>query len=215
MEAGIPDIDMTGSPGSDASTNSSLAVYEPAVTQGNPFDFNDDAALDFMPDYAPFADLSSQLTAYLSGDANATPHDHNNAAPVLQTPSFDPRALLNPKTVASKRPASSEVDADRGRIDPTIAGQVSLVERLHNVQERTSSPAKRVKTEETRKKTINGSSFSGSALDLQHSNGNGQTPVPQQRPAIDLTMSESSSCIVKHANNCQAMTRKCRLLAIT
>ncbi|KAF2820980.1 hypothetical protein CC86DRAFT_459206 [Ophiobolus disseminans] len=128
------------------------------------------------------------------GDAIAHPsnHNNNNVAPIPQTPSFDPRALLNPKSANSKRPASSGGDADRGRTDPTIAGQVSLVERLHNVQERTASPAKRIKTDES-KKTTNGSSFGGSALGLQnsHSHSNGHAPIPQQQgPSIDLTMSD-------------------------
>ncbi|KAH6304803.1 hypothetical protein HBI39_114590 [Parastagonospora nodorum] len=41
-------------------------------------------------------------------------------------------ALLNPRLLASKRPALSSSDLDCGRTDPTIAGQISLVEQLHN-----------------------------------------------------------------------------------
>jgi hypothetical protein len=121
---------------------------------------------------------------------NAT---HNNHGPsASQISRFDPRALLNPTSSNPKRPASSGNDADRGRIDPTIAGQVSLVERLHNVQERTSSPAKRVKTEDPRRQK-NGSRANfagGSALELQNQNGQPPAPLPQKGPAIDLTMSD-------------------------
>jgi len=191
MQASIPDVDMADSHGSDASSNSSLAVYEPQGVHFDPHEFNDDPMLDFVPDMA-FTQYPPELTAYLPGDAGQHPgnHHNNNVAPIPQTPTFDPRALLNPKSANSnsKRPASSGGDADRGRTDPTIAGQVSLVERLHNVQERTASPAKRVKTDETRKKASNGSSFGGSALDLQNTNGHVSTP--QQGPSIDLTMSE-------------------------
>ncbi|KAI8939997.1 hypothetical protein NX059_003720 [Plenodomus lindquistii] len=71
-----------------------------------------------------------------------------------------------------KRPASSGgEDTERGRPDPTIAGQVSLVERLHNVQERTASPAKRVKPNEHQQPTPKR-----------------QPPQPPQGVAIDLIM---------------------------
>lgn len=127
---------------------------------------------------------------------DATPHagTHNNNIAATHSPQphqFNPSALLNPRSSNSKRPASSgnDISADRGRPDPTIAGQVSLVERLHNVQERTASPAKRVKTEEERRKPPAASSnFGGSsALELQKSNGQSRG---QPGPAIDLTMSD-------------------------
>jgi hypothetical protein len=134
-----------------------------------------------------FTDLTAELTAFLSGDATQNANNNNNVAPVAQHSQFSPSSLLNPRSSNSKRPASSGGDPDRGRTDPTIAGQVSLVERLHNVQERTASPAKRVKTEEERKKTARASAFGGgSALDLRRTNGQGPT---QPGPAIDLTMS--------------------------
>lgn len=83
----------------------------------------------------------TELTPHFPGQ-QAAQQDQTPPA----TPRFDPAALLNPKS-APKRPASSTgEETERGRADPTISGQVSLVERLHNVQERTASPAKRVKT---------------------------------------------------------------------
>ncbi|KAF2027061.1 hypothetical protein EK21DRAFT_72852 [Setomelanomma holmii] len=131
---------------------------------------------------------------HVSGDATPRPNNNNNhnVAPVSLFRHFDPRALLNPRTSTSKRPASSGNDTERGRTDPDLAGQVSLVERLHNVQDRTASPSKRVKTDEDRKKVTNGSSFGGSsALDLQKTSGQTPTLAPaSQGPAIDLTMSE-------------------------
>ncbi|KAJ4351061.1 hypothetical protein N0V95_004165 [Ascochyta clinopodiicola] len=140
----------------------------------------------------------TELTPYLSGEQAA---QQNQTPPA--TPRFDPTALLNPKS-APKRPASSTgEEVQRGRVDPTIAGQVSLVERLHNVQERTASPAKRVKTadEQQRKKaSSNSSQFSGSsALDL---NKNGHTPIPPP-PQVDLTMSDDDEVEVVQDNMSQ------------
>jgi hypothetical protein len=207
-----------GSPTSESSARSKLAVYEPdfhgpdvsgfdvygsaayapteitehAVTSC-PVDSFPDAPASSHPDQIP------ELTAHVPGD-NATHHNH--APPTTHTPQFDPRALLNPTSSNSKRPASSGNDTDRGRIDPTIAGQVSLVERLHNVQERTSSPAKRIKTEEPRRqKNANRTNFTGgSALELQ--NGQSPAPLPQQGSAIDLTMSDDEDDIqVIHDNS--------------
>jgi hypothetical protein len=172
-----------GSPASDSSEGSELVVYEPAAVS---------SILDILPD-APVSShldpVTPELTAHVPGD-NATHHNHG--PPAQQFPQFDPRALLNPASSTPKRPASSGADTDRGRADPTIAGQVSLVERLHNVQERTSSPAKRVKTEDPRRQKIgNRSNFAGgSALELQNQNSQPPAPLPQKGPAIDLTMSD-------------------------
>ncbi|KAL1795986.1 hypothetical protein ACET3X_006210 [Alternaria dauci] len=124
-----------------------------------------------------------------TGD-NATHHNHGPSA--QQPLRFDPRALLNPTSSNPKRPASSGNDTDRGRADPTIAGQVSLVERLHNVQERTSSPVKRVKTEDPRsqKQGSRSNLAGGSALELQNQTAQPAPPLLQKGPAIDLTMSD-------------------------
>ncbi|KAH5184303.1 hypothetical protein HBH77_178430 [Parastagonospora nodorum] len=99
-----------------------------------------------------------------------------------------PTALLNPRSLASKRPASSSSDLNRGRTDPTIAGQISLVKQLHNVQERTASPAKRIKTDENRKKSTHRQGFnSSSSLELQKTSS--QAPS-QTGPSINLTISD-------------------------
>jgi hypothetical protein len=170
------------SPASDSSAKSELAIYEPQPTAVPLF-------LESLLDAPAFIHQDPELTAHVPGD-NATHHNHG--APTPQFTQFDPRALLNPTSSNPKRPASSGGDIDRGRPDPTVAGQVSLVERLHNVQERTSSPAKRVKTEKSQsQKNANRSNFAGgSALNLQNQNGQSPRPLPQQGPAIDLTMSD-------------------------
>ena len=111
-----------------------------------------------------------------------------NNHPVPQLQQYDPRALLNPKSI-SKRPAAEE-QAVRGREDAAFAGQVSLVERLHNVHERTESPSKRVKTDDERKSKSHSNVGSGGALDLKP-NGDRSTPIPSHS-AIDLTMSKSN-----------------------
>ncbi|RYN98955.1 hypothetical protein AA0119_g6703 [Alternaria tenuissima] len=175
----------TGSPASDSSEKSELVVYEPRVISpiSDPLP-NAPASIYLDSDPRP-----QELTAHVPGD-NATHHTHG--APAQQPLRFDPRALLNPSSSNPKRPASSGNDTDRGRADPTIAGQVSLVERLHNVQERTSSPAKRVKTEDPRvQKNGNRSNFAGgSALELQNQAAQPAASLLQKGPAIDLTMSD-------------------------
>ncbi|KAF3039924.1 hypothetical protein E8E12_007199 [Didymella heteroderae] len=118
------------------------------------------------------------------------------------TPRFDPAALLNPKS-AAKRPASTSEGSESSRAEPASAGQVSLVERLHNVQERAASPAKRVKTTEEqlrKKKPSNGASFGGgSALDFNQ-NGGASLPPPAQ---VDLTMSDDDEVEVVQDNMSQ------------
>ncbi|KAF2684131.1 DNA repair protein rad5 [Lentithecium fluviatile CBS 122367] len=115
--------------------------------------------------------------------------------PTPQFQQFDARALLNPKSV-SKRPATEQgTEPERGREDPTGPGQISLVERLHHVQERTASPAKRARTEDERKKTAklhaNSGNFGGGAMNFNQNNT--QQSLPTQGPAIDLTMSDDES----------------------
>ncbi|KAH5166816.1 hypothetical protein HBH77_246540 [Parastagonospora nodorum] len=133
--------------------------------------------LDFVPSVAFDAIGNVELTGDLPGNADRVNNNNNNVAPTLQ---FSPTALLNPRSLASKRPASSSSDLNRGRTDLTIASQISLVEQLHNVQERTASPAKRIKTDEDRK---------NSSLELQKTSS--QAPS-QTGPSIDLTMSNNN-----------------------
>jgi hypothetical protein len=114
----------------------------------------------------------------------ATQQPNDRPAPQFQT--FDPRALLGPKA-AGKRPAS-EADSDRGREESANAGQVSLVERLHNVQERTASPSKRVKTEGDDRKQPPANFSSSGALNMKSADN--QTPQLPQSSSVDLTMSK-------------------------
>lgn len=129
----------------------------------------------------PSADLSHQ---------GAAPHDQDDAVSGSQIAQFDPRALLNPKSHTSKRPASSGADSDRGRSDAMVAGQLSLVERLHNVQERTVSPAKRPKTEDPNNKNNNHHTNFGSSGTLDLQKNSRHLPAVQSGPPIDLTISE-------------------------
>jgi hypothetical protein len=147
------------------------------------------------PAYCSFTDLGAhdlssettpsdtELTAHLSGEQ--APQNSQAAT----TPRYDPTALFNPKS-SSKRPATSSEPSVSSRSETASAGQVSLVERLHNVHERAASPAKRVKTTEEqlrKKQSSTGSQFGGSgSLDLSKSNGG--TPV-SQTTTLDLTMS--------------------------
>ncbi|KAF1942220.1 hypothetical protein EJ02DRAFT_345944 [Clathrospora elynae] len=200
MEASVPGVLMADGSASDTSSTSSLAVHEAAGAQLGNSNTNDDISHDSSPENASIAPISQELTAHVPGDT-AT-HHHNNGAPAPQIPQFDPRALLNPKSASSKRPASSGGDVERGRTDPIIAGQISLVERLHNVQERTASPSKRIKTGDPRQPPGSRPNFAGeSALDLQHPNGQLSPPLPQQGPPIDLTMSDDDDDVQVIADN--------------
>ncbi|PSN71344.1 SNF2 family helicase/ATPase-like protein [Corynespora cassiicola Philippines] len=116
--------------------------------------------------------------------------DSSSGQPQPRPAQYDPRALLNPKLMP-KRPASEEVAADRGREEPPLPGQISLVERLHNVHERTASPSKRVKTDDERAKSRPHAAMgSGNALNLQTTSAR-PTPVSTPGPPpIDLTMSD-------------------------
>ncbi|KAH6134253.1 hypothetical protein HBI68_245820 [Parastagonospora nodorum] len=140
--------------------------------------------LNFMPSVAFDAIGNVELTGDLPGNADRINNNNNNVAP---TPQFSPTALLNPRSLASKRPASSGSDLNRGRTDPTIASQISLVKQLHNVQKRTASPAKRIKTNKDRKKSTHRQGFnSSSSLELQKTSS--QAPS-QTGPSINLTIS--------------------------
>jgi hypothetical protein len=111
-----------------------------------------------------------------------------------QFPQFNPpHAPMNPHI---NWPAGDSVSAsNRGREDQA-PGQISLVERLHNVHERTASPAKRPRTDDdgnhidSKKPHINlRGGGHGGALDLQN---NKPTAVrATQGPPIDLTMSDN------------------------
>ena len=127
-------------------------------------------------------------------EAAAAAQPYPSPTPQYQQ-AFDPRALLNPRSVAPKRPAT-EQEHERGR-ESDAPGQVSLVERLHNVHERTASPAKKVKTEDDHKKKTNShTSFGGGgALDLSKPQSEPATLIAQPGPSIDLTMSKPSLCV--------------------
>ncbi|KAH5781796.1 hypothetical protein HBI93_251800 [Parastagonospora nodorum] len=87
------------------------------------------------------------------GDADRVNNNNNNVAPTLQ---FSLTALLNPRSLASKRSASSGSDLDCGRTDLTIA----------------TLPAKRIKTDEDRKKSTHPPSQTGPLIDLTMTGNN-------------------------------------------
>lgn len=185
-------MDMADAASLDTTSISPLAMHEPETCL---FDTSSPSMHDMFSLHQPSLDQSSmlvhaELTAHVPGETQHH-HHNNNGSPVPQLSQFDPRALLNPKSANPKRPASSGADTDRGRTEASNGGQVSLVERLHNVQERTAAPAKRVKTEDPQRKPQSRPTFAaGSALDLQNQNSPAAHPPPQ-RPPIDLTMSKS------------------------
>ena len=177
------DLDMGDDPlyGPNSPT-ASLAVQQWIDESHDPVnDFHQAMPYALLPDAIhPDTELIPLPPAEQAAQQNQTPP---------ATPRFDPSALLNPKS-ASKRPASSTTEgSERNQADLANVGQVSLVERLHNIQERAASPAKRVKTveEQQRKKApSNGTHFGGSsALDLSKTGG---APVPPPTQ-VDLTMS--------------------------
>lgn len=154
------------------------------------------SASSFSQEFQTSEAESSTYLQQLQDAAMALDHDEltveGQAAvndPSVQ-PAYDPRVLLNPKAT-SKRPASSDADSERGREDIAADGQISLVERLHNVQQRTSSPAKRPKTDDERKRPPTSNIASGSTLAM-----NPHTPVSppalskDQSACVDLTMSK-------------------------
>lgn len=184
MDVDAIDLDM----GNDSlyganSPTSSLAVqqwidelYDPAndrFTQSTPYDMLSDTTY-------PGNELTSNSPGEQAAQQNQTPP---------ATPRFNPAALLNPKA-GPKRPASSSEGSERSHTESASAGQVSLVERLHNVQERAASPAKRLKStdeQQRKKKSLNGVQFgSSSALDLNKDRSGSVPPAAQ----VDLTMSK-------------------------
>lgn len=184
MDSDAIDLDMGDDSLYGASSPSSSLAVQQLIDESHDaaHDFHQATPYDLLPDTTI---LTTELTLHSTGEKAA---QQNQTPPA--TPRFDPAALLNPKS-ATKRPASTSEGSESSRVEPTSAGQVSLVERLHNVQERAASPAKRVKTteEQQRKKPSNGASFGGgSALDLNQNRG-APLPPPAQ---VDLTMSMCS-----------------------
>ncbi|KAH5783216.1 hypothetical protein HBI93_104910 [Parastagonospora nodorum] len=109
--------------------NPSAVLYEQADAQsGLPAEVSI-MDLDFVPSIAFDAIGNVELTGDLLGNADRVNNNNNNIAPTLQ---FSPTALLNLRSLASKRPALSSSNLNCGRTNPTIAGQISLVEQLYN-----------------------------------------------------------------------------------
>ncbi|KAH5661289.1 hypothetical protein HBI23_119740 [Parastagonospora nodorum] len=111
------------------------------------------------------------------GDADRVNNNNNNVAPTLQ---FSLTALLNLRSLASKRPASSSSDLNCG---PSLA--------------------KRIKTDEDRKKSTHSPSQTGPSIDLtmsKHSTSNAYT-VPYPNLKKYLSNKNSLYCKRKWAYN--------------
>jgi hypothetical protein len=182
------------------SSASTISVYKPAENQptfhpsvnSNPH-YRPPSSSDSMDNTMAQPSIKLIDQGEIAAQPQSQPQD-SRSMPQFQPYTFDPRALLNPRSMA-KRPASvAEPEADRGRENPTIAGQVSLVERLHNVHERTASPAKRAKTDDERQKSRQQSSMGGGSTLKLHQQAPNRPSAPTSGPAtaaaIDLTMSE-------------------------
>ncbi|KAH3948609.1 hypothetical protein HBH53_101800 [Parastagonospora nodorum] len=177
----IPDVHMADSLRARTLINPSAVLYEQAAARtGLPAEVGNISStslrartlinlsavgiidLDFVPGVAFDAMGNVELTGDLLGDADCVNNNNNNVAP---TPQFSPTALLNPRSLALKRPASSSSDLDCG---PSLA--------------------KRIKTDEDCKKSTHRQGFNGSSsLELQKTSS--QAPS-QTGPSIDLTISD-------------------------
>ncbi|KAH3956774.1 hypothetical protein HBH51_235700 [Parastagonospora nodorum] len=132
--------------------NPSAVLYEQADAQSSLSAKVSIIDLNFMPSVAFDAIGNIELTGNLLGNADRVNNNNNNIAP---TPQFSLTALLNPRSLASKRPALSGSDLNCRRTDPTIASQISLVEQLHN----------QIKTNEDRKKSTHRQGFNSGSSD--------------------------------------------------
>lgn len=143
-----------------------------------------------QPDPLDLAHRAEEAKLIEEGGNTAQRQDNRATA---TPPAYDPASLLNPK-LPVKRPARDSVSTEDNASDH---GQISLVERLHNVHQRTASPAKRARTDnEHQQKQLPKSSIQGgSTLNLQRENNTPSASIQSQSTAIDLTMSKCRSII--------------------
>ncbi|KAH6340105.1 hypothetical protein HBI37_116100 [Parastagonospora nodorum] len=156
-QTGLPAKVGNISPRARTLINPSAVLYEQADAQSGLPAKVSIIDLNFVPGVAFNAIRNVELTGDLLGNADRVNNNNNNVAP---TPQFSLTALLNPQSLASKRPALSGSDLDRRRTDLTIA----------------TSLAKRIKTNEDRKKSTHRQGFNSSS-----------TPS-QTGPSINLTI---------------------------
>ncbi|KAH5291306.1 hypothetical protein HBI12_242110 [Parastagonospora nodorum] len=89
--------------------------------------------LNFVPSVTFNAIGNVELTGNLLGNADRVNNNNNNVAP---TPQFSLTALLNPRSLASKRPASSSSNLNCRRTNPTIASNDDNVQLVRdNIEE--------------------------------------------------------------------------------
>ncbi|KAH5551427.1 hypothetical protein HBI27_000100 [Parastagonospora nodorum] len=116
--------------------NLSAVLYEQADAQSSLPAKVGIINLNFVPSVAFNAIGNVELTGNLLDNADCVNNNNNNVVP---TPQFSLTALLNSRSLASKRPALSSSDLNCGRTNPTI--------------ERIALLAKRIKTDEDCKKS--------------------------------------------------------------
>ncbi|KAH3938472.1 hypothetical protein HBH53_256720 [Parastagonospora nodorum] len=97
--------------------NLSAVLYEQADAQSGLSAEVGIIDLDFVPGVTFNAIGNVELTGDLPGNADRVNNNNNNVAP---TPQFSPTALLNLRSLALKRPASSSSDLNRGRDDNDV-----------------------------------------------------------------------------------------------
>ncbi|KAH5393034.1 hypothetical protein HBI33_010740 [Parastagonospora nodorum] len=220
----IPDVHMADSLRARTLINPSAVLYEQAAAQTSLPAEVGNMDLNFVPGVAFIPNV------YMA--------DSLRARTLINLSAVLPRArtLINPSAVLYEQAdAQSGLPAEVGIIDldfvPGVAfdaiGNVELTgdllgdadrvnnnnnNQLHNVQERTASLAKRIKTDENRKKSTHRQGFNGgSSLELQKISS--QAPS-QTGPLIDLTMNniEELICVgkVKHTYQGRIKVSFCR-----
>ncbi|KAH5792760.1 hypothetical protein HBI88_152590 [Parastagonospora nodorum] len=108
----IPDVYMADSLRARTLINLSAVLYEQAAARTSLSAEVGIIDLNFVPGVAFDAMRNVELTGDLLGDADRVNNNNNNVTPTLQ---FSPTALLNLRSLASKRPALSGSDLDRRR----------------------------------------------------------------------------------------------------
>ncbi|KAH6322860.1 hypothetical protein HBI37_231290 [Parastagonospora nodorum] len=146
-QTGLPAEVSNISPRARTLINLSAVLYEQADARSGLSAEVSIIDLDFVLGVAFDAMGNVELTGDLLGDADCVNNNNNNVAPTSQ---FSPTALLNLRSLASKRPALSGSDLNCR-----------------------PSPAKRIKTDEDCKKSTHRQGFNGSSsLELQKISNN-------------------------------------------
>ncbi|KAF2502993.1 hypothetical protein BU16DRAFT_449792 [Lophium mytilinum] len=133
--------------------------------------------------------LSQEVLGELTSHNEAQTQRSNSANGVAASQAYSPQMLLNPRDT-QRLPVREQAQNYR---DSPANGMTSFIERMHNVEDRSAHPSKRVKREHDERKTSHSAGHgSGGVLDLQGSRTPEDMP-PQARgpPAVvDLTLDD-------------------------